>query len=69
MQEVKKFKGLDLLWMVASHETPKQDPSHSIGIDLQSYINNKSHRSHQMLSMLPLLGLGRHHPFPLVYDF
>ncbi len=35
MQEIKEFKGLDLLPMVASHETPKQNPSHSIGIDLQ----------------------------------
>jgi hypothetical protein len=40
MQEVEEFKGLDLLWIVVSHETPKRNPSHSIGIDLQSYINN-----------------------------
>ncbi len=40
MQEVEEFQGLDLLQMVVSHEKMKWDPSHSIGIDLQSYINN-----------------------------
>ncbi len=40
MQEIKEFKGLDLLWTIVGHETPNQDPGHLVGIDLQSYINN-----------------------------
>jgi hypothetical protein len=40
MQEFKEFQGLDLSWMITGHETPKQDPSHLVWIDLQSYINN-----------------------------
>ncbi len=40
MQEVEEFQGLNLLRMVVRHETLKWDPSHSVGIDLQSYINN-----------------------------
>jgi hypothetical protein len=40
MQEIKKSQGLDLLQTVANRETPKWNPSHLVGIDLQSYMNN-----------------------------
>jgi hypothetical protein len=40
MQELKEFKGLDLLWTIVGHKTPNQNSSHLVGIDLQSYINN-----------------------------